>query len=296
MKQSIYATCSESAANVQLIKSVFTEAQYEYVFENRESSLTYDVFLQAASLFPMFCGEFVTGTPNLETAEEACMRELSTLFAHIAYESGTRILSQAGDEEWRQGLKYLEDVNCVLESSSNSECARNTENTNFYAPSSGQMYFGRGPIGLRDNDMYGMFSRAYNQDVFSGETVLLEDPSSLTSDPLEMFTSAFWRYMTPFRPAPSLHAIVVGNYVPNADDAAFLIDSNFASTILAIAGRDECCQAGTAETTGSATRASNYLSFLTYFGLESESGLECRAMYDAFSWQGTAGSINTFWA
>ena len=95
------ASCQAERENVQLIRSLFTEEDYEYVFEYRDASLTYEVFLEAASLFPMFCGEFVARSPNLETKEKACMREMATFFAHIAVESGTPDGLPSGGDDWR---------------------------------------------------------------------------------------------------------------------------------------------------------------------------------------------------
>jgi hypothetical protein len=33
---------------------------WDGIFENRDTLYTYELFLQAVSLFPKFCGEFVT--------------------------------------------------------------------------------------------------------------------------------------------------------------------------------------------------------------------------------------------
>ena len=47
-----------------------------------------------------------------------------------------------------------------------------------------------------------------------GSAVLLEEPDQIISEPLVGMTSAFWRYMVPIYPAPSLHELAVGLYTP----------------------------------------------------------------------------------
>ena len=129
-----------------------------------------------------------------------------------------------------------------------------------------------------------MFSRAYHPDLYSGEEVLLDNPQDILNDPLMLWTSSFWRYMTPKRPAPSVHAIVTGFYIVDVHDEDYLIESNFAATTLALTGRDECTETWSTETAGAMKRAEFYLKFLEYFGLETETGLECGKFHDAFSW------------
>ena len=101
--------------------------------------------------------------------------------------------------------------------------------------------------------------------------------------------------MTPKRPAPSMHAIVTGFFEPDVNDQAYNIEPNFAATTLALVGRDECCQ-GYNESEGSLQRSAYYLQFLSFFGLDAEGGLECMDYFDAFSWQGTAGNIEVYYA
>ena len=91
--------CFATRDNVGTIQSVLSETQYEYIFPNRDASLTYEVFLKAASLFPMFCGERNMVNINLFTDQSACLRELATFFAHVAYDSSSKDVTIA--EQWR---------------------------------------------------------------------------------------------------------------------------------------------------------------------------------------------------
>ena len=51
----------------------------------------YETFLMAASLFPKFCDEYNEDPyNNLSNQTDACKKELATLFAHVAFESGPR--------------------------------------------------------------------------------------------------------------------------------------------------------------------------------------------------------------
>ena len=78
------------------------------------------------------------------------------------------------------------------------------------------MFFRRGPLGLAGNDHYGLFSKVYHQDQYDAKDVLLQDPGSLIEDPLTLWTSSFYKYMTPKKPSPSMHEVVSGLFVPAA--------------------------------------------------------------------------------
>ena len=204
MRDPALADCSESGTNVQLIKTLLTEEQYNYIFPARAESMTYEVFLEAASLFPMFCGEFVSGTFNADTAEKACKRELATFFAHVSHTTGT-------NGGWLTGLTYLYDTWCAARSN-NWSCKKNNVQTRYWPVNRRKAYYGRGPLGLATNEHYGMFSQHYYQDRHVGHSVLLNNPDTLCTDALRCWVSGFWRYMIPYRPRPSVHSIVIGTY------------------------------------------------------------------------------------
>lgn len=95
--------------NVRRIMEVFSEEDFEHLFPMHDRLYDYDAFVVAAGLYPKFCNE---SDPSLGLSDsEVCKRELSTLFAHIIYETN------AGDPEnshetFRQGLKYVKDHHC----------------------------------------------------------------------------------------------------------------------------------------------------------------------------------------
>jgi hypothetical protein len=68
--------------------------------------------------------------------------------------------------------------------------------------------------------------------------------------------SALWRYMVPIRPAPSLHEIATGLFVPEIYDLMNLILEGFGTSTLVMGGMDECGQ--TTETNAANQRAFNY--------------------------------------
>ena len=233
-----YAECYDVRDNVILIQSVLSEAEYEFIFPYRDASMTYEVFLKAASLFPMFCGERNVVNMNLFTDSTACKRELAFFFAHISYDSSSKDVSIA--EQWRQGLQYMDDQTCQFEPSTNYLCAQADSFDPIWTPTAGKMYYGRGPIGIKKSKTYALFSRAWYQDRHDGQDVLLQSPESIKNDPIMLFASAFWRYMVPVKPAPSPHQVAAGFYMPNSYELANGILNAFGATTLALQGFDEC--------------------------------------------------------
>ena len=68
--------------NVKRVLSVLNETAWDYLFPIRDKLYEFDGFLHAVGKFQAFCNE-----SNLTadyTPEQACARELSTLFAHFA--------------------------------------------------------------------------------------------------------------------------------------------------------------------------------------------------------------------
>ena len=74
-------------ANVQLVQSLFDEADFDDGFPLRNEIYTYDNFLKAVAKFPNFCGETII---EGQTLEETCKRELASIFAHWGQETGKR--------------------------------------------------------------------------------------------------------------------------------------------------------------------------------------------------------------
>jgi len=118
------------------------------------------------------------------------------------------------------------------------------------------------------NFNYGPFSSiAYSGD----KNVLLKNPDLVATDGRLSMMSAFWFYMTPQSPKPSMHDIVTKYWVPNSSDSYEGLTSGFGSTINIING-GECgyyCSAAY-------NRVNYYNSFLSKFGLPTESNEDCR--------------------
>ena len=103
------------------------------------------------------------------------------------------------------------------------------------------MYYGRGPLRLTGNKMYGMFGKAMDDtEHMDPEYSLLFNPDHVLDDSFVYILSAVWFYMTPFPPAPSLHDIMVKNYVPNSSELAKGFGANYAATIVAVDGANGC--------------------------------------------------------
>ena len=110
---------------------------------------------------------------NLSTYKSACRRELATLFAHIIYETGDPNSIQYSDYEYKEsGLLFIEERGCGTENPEIPLCEYYDESTNIgsiFGYSEDRYYYGRGPIHLRWNGLYGRFSKSYYDDNFYGE-------------------------------------------------------------------------------------------------------------------------------
>ena len=96
------------------------------------------------------------------------------MFSHITYESGDHSsLSIKNLPVELDGLKYPENELCSywLEDGLAEYCQFNEEVSEIGKNFPGELteaYYGRGPLHLRWNGMYGMFSRAYYDSDFDG--------------------------------------------------------------------------------------------------------------------------------
>ena len=124
----------------------------------------------------------------------------------------------------------------------------------------GQSYYGRGALELTGNAAYGQFSNiAWAQGALDSAK-LLTTPGEVSTDGFLAFASALWVYMTPVSPAPSMHDVTVGNFVPNDADKAALITADFRATTDIISGGAACGVAP--ESTEATTRGGYYTSIL----------------------------------
>lgn len=240
-------------ANVALIKSILTQDLWdglttqmvvnETLTEAQRATFTYDNFLKMAGKYPFLCGEpGVYQLNGKSSPEEACRRELAAFFAHATQETGahdptlTIPLWKQAFAQTREGSCYLGDVCRPLTAQCPqqyvSKCSPTVTDDcpkpcTTYDPDvsaaggtcppdftcSGH-YYGRGFMQL---------SYYFNYLGFGGQ--ILNDPKQFVSNPdlvaqngLFSLGSAFWFYMSPQPPKPSMHDVITGGggYHPTA--------------------------------------------------------------------------------
>lgn len=113
--------------------------------------------------------------------------------------------------------------------------------------------------------------------MYDSRLELLEDPDKVLENGYNMFLAAFWFYMTPHWPQPSMHDIMTGYYVPNAAETAKNITAGFGATTNIINGEQECGTTDEEALGKMQNRIDAYKKYLEDFGLpaEGESTLTC---------------------
>ena len=109
---------------------------------------------------------------------------------------------------WRQGLFYRYNNTCFLGGEDCRYLSPKTEQDYFPVNSASFEYYGRGAMNLEYSTTYGRFSRAKNPETWNGKMNYLNAPDRLSQDADLAYLSAFYRYMTPEYPNPSVHAVV----------------------------------------------------------------------------------------
>ncbi len=222
----------------------------------------YNNFLTAIARYPYFCGE----QGYFDSIEEACKRELSSLFAHASQETGNTDVTQSF--YWLREYGY---VNGGDNSYFKTGCARPFDcTTNGWA-----RYYGRGPKQLTYYYNYAGFSAAY----FNGNyNFLLLWPDLVAYDGKMYFETAIFYVMTQQPPKPSIHDILLGRYQPTSCvsdsdcaglqyDATSGVQNNFDITIEAVNGGVECrtdSEEGFKQ--AARNRSQNYLAMLSRVG------------------------------
>jgi len=216
---------------------------------------SYKAFVQAAKLFPEFLAE---GNSKVQK------KELAAFLANIAQEtSGGWTEAPGGYFKW--GLYYLEEI--PSKGVSEEEYVDSTWKK--YKAIPGRFYFGRGPKQFSWNYNYGQFSIAWYGDM----DTLLRNPDRLSRDPVLSFASAIWFWMTPQKPKPSCHDIMVGKWVPTDDDILKNRMPGFGTTVNVINGGVECNMGTASERT--AYRYQYYRYFCEYFKVDPGENLDC---------------------
>ena len=176
---------------------------------------TYASFVSAARTFPEFAA-----TGDLRTRK----RELAAFLAQISHET-TGGWATAPDGEFSWGLCFKEEI-----SPGSNYCDATDEQWPCYP---GRSYHGRGPIQLSWNFNYGPAGRALG---FDG----LRNPEVVANCSETAFRTALWFWMTPRRPKPSCHEVMVGEYRASAADTAANRTPGFGLVTNIVNGGLEC--------------------------------------------------------
>lgn len=270
---------SANPTNVQTIQSVMSKDLWSQIvladkvgkgdgagtphptgFDTPEQS--YETFLEVSARFPYFCGE----KGIWDTVEQACQRELSTMFAHAIQETGEKPVP-AGEELWQTSLFYTRELGCYP----NGCTGYNIGAADFDAPND-VSYFGRGMKQLTYAYNYAAFSATY----FGDMSVLIDEPDLVATRADLILGSGIWFAMSPQPPKPSMHDVVTGLYKPDlpggslegistqADGSVF---NKFATTVSIINGGIECSPTEPTQIQQSKNRFINYKALLPVYGV-----------------------------
>ncbi|KAL7236736.1 hypothetical protein ACSBR1_019937 [Camellia fascicularis] len=153
---------------------------------------TYKAFIAAAKSF----GGFVT---TGDTATR--LREIAAFFAQTSHET-TGGWPTAPDGPYSWGYCFLSE-----QGSPSDYCIADAQ----WPCIPGKKYYGRGPIQISYNYNYGPAGKAIRVN-------LLNNPDLVASDPVVLFKTALWFWMTPHSPKPSCHDVISWRWTPTAAD------------------------------------------------------------------------------
>lgn len=247
-------------ANIKRIIRVFDEQKFNEIFPVRRAVYDYRGFLKAAAKFPTFCAEKNDADSDIssKSLDQVCKRELASMFAHFAQEVGAHVSgggtvpasaqsgadnqgrihekasSQFPAEEWKQGLYWVEEISHAGATTSGYALCEGWQGK-AYPCGTSVSYHGRGAKQLSWNYNYGPFSQA-----MYGDNRLLDDPTLVAQRGELAFGSAFWFYMTPRSPKPSIHETVTGFWQPTSTDTSGKRHKGFGVQTMIINGGLEC--------------------------------------------------------
>lgn len=182
---------------------------------------SFDAFVEAAKLFPVFLSE---GGDTLQR------RELAAFLANMSHETnGGWDDAPGGMEKW--GLYFVQEKGFPNSQFNYADTIRKK-----WLPVEGKSYHGRGPLQLSWNYNYGQFSEAY----FGNKQILLDNPDLLLQDSVLCFASAIWFWVHDQYPKPSCHAIITSQWEPSPKDLAGGRLPGFGSVVNVINGGLEC--------------------------------------------------------
>ncbi|QGU10141.1 chitinase [Leclercia sp. J807] len=276
--------------NVKRVESILKESDWEYLFPLRAKEYSYSNFLKAVGKFPALCDTYTDGRDSLAI----CRKELATMFAHFAQETGGHE-SWRPEAEWRQALVYVREMGWSegQKGGYNGECNPDVWQGQTWPCGKDKdgdflSYFGRGAKQLSYNYNYGPFSEAMFGDV----RTLLDKPE-LVADTWLNLASAIFFFAYPQPPKPSMLQVIDGTWQPNDHDKANGLVPGFGVTTQIINGGVEC--GGPTEIAQSENRIKYYKEFANYLKVpvpENEV-LGCANMkqFD----EGGAGALKIYW-
>lgn len=281
---------ASNPVNVKRVEGILKESDWEYLFPLRAKDYSYSNFLKAVGKFPALCDTYNDGRDS----EAICRKELATMFAHFAQETGGHE-SWRPEPEWRQALVYVREMGWSegQKGGYNGECNPDVWQGQTWPCGKDKdgdflSYFGRGAKQLSYNYNYGPFSEAMYGDV----RTLLDKPE-LVADTWLNLASAIFFFAYPQPPKPSMLQVIDGTWQPNDHDKANGLVPGFGVTTQIINGGVEC--GGPTEIAQSQNRIKYYKEFANYLKVPvpADEVLGCANMkqFD----EGGAGALKIYW-
>ncbi|WP_342005511.1 chitinase [Citrobacter sedlakii] len=276
--------------NVKRVEGIVKASDWEYLFPLRAQAYTYSNFLKAVGKFPALCQTYNDGRDS----DAICRKELATMFAHFAQETGGHE-SWRPEAEWRQALVHVREMGWSegQKGGYNGECNPDVWQGQTWPCGKDKdgdflSYFGRGAKQLSYNYNYGPFSEAMYGDV----RVLLDKPE-LVADTWMNLASAIFFFAYPQPPKPSMLQVIDGTWQPNEHDKANGLVPGFGVTTQIINGGVEC--GGPTEIAQSQNRIKYYKEFANYLKVPvpADEVLGCANMkqFDEYG----AGALKIYW-
>ena len=237
-----------SMSNVVRASQILSQDSWNVLFPNADELYTYESFLQAMAKFPKFCGE-AKDADDEDSLQNACKVELSTLLAHIKFNSADL-------------TKTVDDCG----SNGGNDCDYHDHQNANYPYNQDQQYYGRGALLLTGSKFYGALSSIAFDGALNDKLILLNDPGLVASDGRLAFLSAFKFYMQiTGHSTPTMHDTILGFYQPSDYDKQKNICTEcFGTTTNILNGKKECRR--WIDSANGSTRASYFTEFCEFFG------------------------------
>ncbi|KIG13813.1 Dipeptide-binding ABC transporter, periplasmic substrate-binding component [Enhygromyxa salina] len=242
------------------LADLLDQATWDQMFLHKDdpacagANYTLPGLLEAAAAYPSFACE-----GDLATRQ----RELAAFLAQISHET-TGGWPAAPDGPYAWGLCFIEEVGCE-----NNGCPQYCDANNMQYPCApGRTYHGRGAIQLSWNYNYGQAGDALGVDI-------LANPDLVASDPKLATQTALWFWMTEQLPKPSAHAVMVGSWMPSAQDLALGRLPGFGMTTNIINGGLECNMPGNAKVED---RVGFFMRYAELLGTDVGEAVDCDMM------------------